>query len=186
MFVNGDKLVVKKNVMGVLNEGDIVKVIDVGENGLIKFAFGENFMHMGLMTSNECEEHFEKIVTTEVQTVPWELIEEILDNSDFHAFTTFDKCTTVSCLLPNGYVITESNICTNPEHYDEETEFGVCWEKIADKLYELETYRLHCEEHHCDCDCCYEDEFDECLDTDLDCDDCDDYDCPNNSNRLFS
>lgn len=33
-----------------------------------------------------------------------------------------------------------------------------------------------------DCDECDFDEFDECLDTDLDCDDCEDYDCPYNSN----
>ena len=61
MLVNGDKLVVTKKVAGFLNEGDIVKVVNVDEKGMITFAFGDGFLHMGLMNDAECKEHFEKV-----------------------------------------------------------------------------------------------------------------------------
>ena len=61
MLINGDKLVVIKKVAPFLNEGDIVKVVDVTEDGIISFAFGEGFVHMGVMNTVECENHFEKV-----------------------------------------------------------------------------------------------------------------------------
>ena len=51
MLANGDKLVVTKDVASFLKKGDIAKVVNVSENGLISFAFGNEFAHKGLMTS---------------------------------------------------------------------------------------------------------------------------------------
>lgn len=198
MLINGDKLVVKNRVAGFLDEGDIVKVVDVKDNGIISFAFGEAFEHMGLMSTDEYEKHFEKIEVEEKQEAPKiskERIDRILDESDFDIKTIFDKCTVVTCRLPNGFVITESSACVSPENYDEEMGFEICFSKIEDKLWELEGYRLQeelyreknnaneveCEDCYCD-ECPCGDECDECNDydclyTDLDCDDCDDYTC---------
>lgn len=194
MLVNGDMLVVKNRVSDFLDEGEIVKVVDVSDSGVISFAFGDDFIHMGFMSHDEYEKHFEKLTNNaKAPTVTEELIEEILENSEFDAYTVFDKCTVVSCRLPNGYVITESSACVSPENYDEETGFNICLDKIANKLWELEAYRLQEElyrESYCNCDhcngCCEEDyededEFDECLYTDLDCDDCTNYNCPHNT-----
>lgn len=223
---NGDKLVVKKTVAEFLKEGDIVKVITAGENA-ISFAFGENFMHMGVMTIAECEEHFEKFVEKAVApTVTPEHVQNIIDNSEFEVFTVFDKCTVAVCKLPNGFVIVESSACVSPENYDAELGAKICIDKITDKVWELEGYKLqnevheaHEEAHTCDCCECEnvkkgievngssiysdiltklyndikemfptnfddeeEEEFDECLDTDLDCYDCEDYGCPWNPN----
>lgn len=195
-ITNGDKLIVVKKVASFLDEGDVVTVMDVGENGMISFAFGDGFMHKGIMNTAECEEHFEKFVEKKIEapTITEEYIAEIMENSEFEIHTVFDKCTVVSCRLPNGFVITESSACVSPENYDKDTGAEICFDKIADKIWELEGYRLQqwlweneccCEE--CDgctceeeCDKC--DECDECLDTDLDCDDCEDFDCPFNSN----
>lgn len=195
MLTNGDKLIVTKKVAPFLDEGQIVKVTNVTDEGIISFAFGDNFMHMGVMNTAECESHFKKVEEKKASpTITGEYIAEIMDNSEFDIRTVFDKCTVVSCKLPNGFVITESSACVSPENYDKNMGVNICMGKIKDKIWELEAYRLQqwlweetLEEDCCceDCDgCCNECEegCDECLDTDLDCDDCEDYECPYNSN----
>lgn len=233
MINNGDKLVVKKTVAEFLKEGDIVEVVNSGD-GIIQFAFGENFMHMGVMTTDECENHFDKYVEkVAAPTVTTEHIRDIINNSDIEAFTIFDKCTVVACKLPNGFVIVESSACVSPENYDKDIGYDICFGKIVDKIWELEGYKLQNEvyeaheenmmAHTCDCCDCKnenndvndveesgssiydnileklfkdieklfptnslnddeEEDEDECLDTDLDCYDCEDYGCPWNPN----
>lgn len=198
MVANGDKLVVIKEVAPFLNKGDIVEVRNVTDNGIISFAFGEGLMHMGVMNTAECESHFEKVEEKkEIPEITEEYIAEIMENSEFETHTVFNKCTIVSCRLPNGFVITESSACVNPESYNAELGEEICFNKIADKIWELEAYRLQqqlWEEELGYCPCCCgeceeceyddndDDEFDECLDTDLDCDDCEDFECPFNPN----
>ena len=187
----GDKMVVTKKVASFLDEGDIITIVDVAENGMISFAFGEGFMHKGIMNAAECKEHFEKLEKKPTApTITEEYIAEIMENSEFEICTVFDKCTVVSCKLPNGFVITESSACVSPENYNEDIGAEICFDKIASKIWELEGYRLQqwlyeneccCEEcEGCTCDC--EEEIDDCLDTDLDCDDCEDFNCPWNTN----
>lgn len=199
MLVNvGDKLVVTKRIAGFLKEGDIVEIIDANENGLISFVFGDNFMHKGLMSVSECEQHFEKYEepkTVAAPTVTPDIIDEIIVNSNIEVMTIFDKCTIVACQLPNGFVIVESSACVSPENYDEETGVNICLDKIADKIWELEGYKLQeelvreefgldecpcddCDEYpYCE-ECCVEVEEDE----ELDCGNCDEYTCPVNPN----
>lgn len=200
MINTGDKMIVTKKVASFLDEGDIITIVDVADNGMISFAFGEGFMHKGIMNATECEEHFEKFIEkkAEAPTITEEDIAEIMENSEFEICTVFGKCTIVSCKLPNGFVITESSACVSPENYDEDMGAEICFDKIASKIWELEGYRLQqwlyeneccCEECKdctcdCECDCGREEEIDECLDTDLDCDDCEDFDCPYNTNFL--
>lgn len=195
MLTNGDKLVVTKKVATFLDEGDIVEVTSVTDDGVISFAFGEGLMHMGVMNTAEFESHFKRVeVEEEIMTITEEYIDEIIENSDFDVKTMFDKCTVVSCRLPNGFVITEYSACVNPEDYNEKLGVETCMKKIKDKVWELEAYRLQqflweektleeAEEEYCHCcygdceECEYEDK---CLSTDLDCDDCDDHTCPYN------
>ncbi|MBO5828745.1 MAG: hypothetical protein J6R59_09870 [Paludibacteraceae bacterium] len=201
----GDKFVVTKKVASFLDVDDIVKVIDVDEDGIISFAFGEEFMHKGVMNAAECEEYFEKIEEESAPSITPEYVEEIFAKSEIKTETVFGKCTIVSCKLPNGFVIVESSACVSPENYDEAMGIHICFDRIKNKIWELEGYRLqseiyendmevnecccgYCDE--CNNECCYDDcddfdydefeddDFDECLDTDLDCDDCDDIECP--------
>lgn len=189
MLVNGDKLVVTKDVADFLKEGDIVKVVNTNENGSIAFAFGDGFMHKGLMSASECEEHFKKYEEPKVAapTVTQKTVEKIMLDSDIEVMTIFDKCTIVACQLPNGFVIIESSACVSPENYDEETGVNICIDKIANKIWELEGYKLQeelarekieLEDEEDDYDDYYEDE-----DEELNCDECDDYDCPDNPHR---
>lgn len=196
MLNNGDKIVVKKKVADFLDVGDIAKVVSVMDGGTISFAFGNDFMHMGLMSADEFDEHFDKVEEkkAEAPKIDMERIEWIVNNSEIKVDTVFDKCTVVSCRLPNGFVIVESSACVSPENYDEEMGVDICLNKIANKLWELEGYRLQeelynancnceCECDNCCCDDCEdcEEEWDE--DIDVDCDNCEDYDCPINPNR---
>lgn len=191
MLKSGDKLVVVKKVASFLDEGDVVNVTNVTEDGVISFAFGDDFVHMGVMSNGEFENHFKKLEDIKMAppAITEESIGEIMESSDFEVFTSFDKCTIVSCRLPNGFVVTESSACVSPEGYNEELGTNICLDKIKDKIWELEAYRLQQELYEAgeiccceNCDCCdceeCEEEFDECLDTDLDCDDCEDTNCP--------
>ena len=191
----GDKLIVTKTVAPFLVEGDIVKVTDVTDEGVISFAFGDDFINMGVMSNNEYEKHFEKIEEefeeNEGLTITQEYVSEIMNNSSFDVSTVFNKCTVVSCKLPNGFVITESSACVNPENYDKNIGMDICMKKIEDKVWELEAYRLQqylyernlndcnccCDECCNDCEECDEKCDDECYYSDLDCDDCKNYEC---------
>lgn len=198
MHINvGDKFVAAKK-MWFLDEGTVINVIEVKDDG-VSFAIDGSSTTRVYMDFKSFGEHFEKIVEEEIIEVPpitEEYIAEIMENSEFETHTVFGKCTIVSCRLPNGFVITEYSSCVNPEDYDAELAEEICFDKIASKIWELEAYRLqqylweeetdccceNCDGRYCICEDECDEEFDECLDTDLDCDDCDDFDCPYNSN----
>lgn len=182
MLNNGDKLVVVKKVASFLDKGDIAKVINVNDDGIITFAFGDNFVHMGVMSHDEAYEHFEVMPEKTAPTITQEHIDEIMENSTFDVDTLFGKCTMVACKLPNGFVIVEYSACVSPENYDYKMGEEICMKKIKDKIWELEGYRLQeelyrekmNEEPSCpcccgDCDECFydEEEFEE--DEDDDC-----------------
>ena len=201
----GDKMIVTKKVASFLDEGDVISIVDVADNGMISFAFGEGFMHKGIMNAAECEEHFEKFVEkkAEAPTITDEHIAEIMENSEFEIHTVFNKCTIVSCRLPNGFVIVESSACVSPENYDEDMGAEICFDKIASKIWELEGYRLQqwlyensscgdCENCPCGGEGC-EDEIEVEVETDIDievdtdevdCEHCDDYNCLSNPHRF--
>lgn len=201
----GDKLVVTRNMSGFFNEGDIVEVTNVNEK-MVSFACSNTdtgnhirIARNGQMDIDTCNQYFMKLEEEKEEmvtapTITEEDIAEIMENSEFEICTVFDKCTVVSCKLPNGFVITESSACVSPENYSEDIGAEICFDKIASKIWELEGYRLQqwlyeneccceeCEGCTCDCECDCEEEIDECLETDLDCGDCEDFNCPYNTN----
>ena len=61
MLAKGNKLIVTVDVASFLKKGDVVEIVDV-EGDIISFAFGEDFMHKGMMNFAECEAHFTKYV----------------------------------------------------------------------------------------------------------------------------
>lgn len=187
----GDKIVAKKSTW-IAEEGKVGNVTKV-ENNFVSFTFDGNpkvNCTMDFDTFNICFEKIEEEI--EVPTITEEYIADIMKNSEFEIYTVFNKCTLVSCRLPNGFVIVESSACVNPEDYDVKLGEEICMKKIKDKVWELEAYRLQQflweeENDYCpcccgDCDECEYDNDDKCLSTDLDCDDCDDYTCPYNKN----
>ena len=170
MLVKGEKIeLIKSMGIGILNVGEICEVVDVSEDGVVSFKFGKNGMHLGCMSANEFEKYFKKYEEPKpVPTVTPERIEEIMNHSKLTVTTMFDKCTVVTCKLPNGFVIVESSACVSPENYDEKIGVEICINRIKDKVWELEGYRLQ-EELYQNNKTGFENE---CLCTDLDCDDC--------------
>ena len=137
----GDKIVAKKSTY-LADEGKIGNVIDVTDN-FISFAFDGNTKVSCTMDYNTFNNYFTKVEDkAEAPRIIEEYIDEILEHSKIAYSTMFDKCTVVSCQLPNGFVITESSACVSPENYDEEIGREICLNKIKDKVWELEAYLL--------------------------------------------
>lgn len=187
----GDKIVAKKSTW-IAEEGKVGNVMRA-ENNLVSFTFDGNPKVNCTMDFDTFNNYFEKIEEEiEIPAITEEYIKDIMENSEFEVCTVFGKCTMVACRLPNGFVVTESSACVNPEDYDENIGFDNCYKKIMDKVWELEAYRLQqwlWEEGHYPCPCCCGDceeceleDADECLNTDLDCDDCDNHACQFNKN----
>ncbi|PDY91500.1 Gp49 family protein [Bacillus toyonensis] len=78
-------------------------------------------------------------------TVTQEDINNIIENSHFFITTVFEKCTVVICQLPSGFIITESSACVDKINYDAELGEKICRERIKNKVWELEGYKLQCE-----------------------------------------
>ena len=79
---------------------------------------------------------------TERNTVTLDQINKILLGTKFEYQTIFGKTTIASAKLPNGFVIVESSSCVDPANYDEKIGRDICREKIINKLWELEGYKL--------------------------------------------
>ncbi len=47
------------------------------------------------------------------------------------------KTCVVQAVLNNGFTITESAACVDPENYDEEIGKSICMDKIESKIWEL-------------------------------------------------
>ena len=71
-----------------------------------------------------------------------ERIEQVMNHSKVTVQTLFDKCTVVACQLPSGFVIVESSACVDPKNYDEKMGVEICMNRIKDKVWEMEGYRL--------------------------------------------
>lgn len=52
------------------------------------------------------------------------------------------KTTIVSCVLVNGFIITESSACVDPKNYSKEIGTEICMEKIKDKIWFLLGFML--------------------------------------------
>lgn len=146
MLAKGDKIKLIVTMGMFDNIGEICEVVDVS-NGVISFKFG-NGMHLGCMSEDEFNKYFEKYEEpkAKINTVTEEYIDKLLDEAQVAVVNkVFDKCIIVAVQLKNGFVITESSACISPENYDKEIGFNICMNRIKDKLWELEGYRLQCE-----------------------------------------
>ena len=56
-----------------------------------------------------------------------------------------DKTCLVHVILKNGFELIESSACVDPANYDAEIGEEICLERIKNKLWELEGYKLQAE-----------------------------------------
>ena len=78
-------------------------------------------------------------------TITQEIVDTIYNNSQKYVKTLFDKMTLVSIQLPNGFCITESSACVDPENFSMDIGYEICENRIKNKIWELEGYKLQCE-----------------------------------------
>lgn len=78
-------------------------------------------------------------------TVNKEQIERIYNNAEKKIEKYWGKCTVVTIQLENGFTIVEHSACVDPANYNEQIGLEICEEKIKNKLWELEGYKLQCE-----------------------------------------
>jgi hypothetical protein len=76
----------------------------------------------------------QKITQTDIDT--------ILDKSQMEIIELFGKCTVVAVQLQNGFIISESSTCDDPANYNKEMNVQICLERIKNKIWELEAYKL--------------------------------------------
>ena len=69
-------------------------------------------------------------------------IDMLIESSAKHV-SRIGKKTCVVCLqLPSGFEITETSACVDPANYSEKIGEEICMERIKNKLWELEGYKL--------------------------------------------
>ena len=142
----GDKVIAKKSTW-IADEGKITDVTEVTDNS-ISFAFDGNPKVSCKMDFDTFNEYFAKVeveekAETEIPELTFDYIEAIMERSEIQVHSVCDKCTVVYCKLPNGFNIVESYTFANHEDYDEEIGADICLDKIMDRIWELEDYRLH-------------------------------------------
>lgn len=71
-----------------------------------------------------------------------ERIDHLLNSANVKVETVFGKCTTVVMQLENGFILTESSACVDPENYDPQLGKKLCYKHIENRLRELEGYAL--------------------------------------------
>jgi hypothetical protein len=72
-------------------------------------------------------------------------IDQLIAKSQITVKSVFGKCTIVSVQLPNGFIMVESSASVDAMNYNEVQGMNICIQKIKDRLWELEGYRLQCE-----------------------------------------
>lgn len=78
-------------------------------------------------------------------TVTQQDIDNILEKTQWTVEEFHGKCTVVVAKLPNGFILTESSACADPADYDVNIGIECCKERIVNKIWELEGYRLQSE-----------------------------------------
>lgn len=75
-------------------------------------------------------------------TITQERINNILKNTRIETEKYGDKTTILKATLPNGFVIVESSSCIDPNNFDMEIGSKICMERLENKIWELEGYKL--------------------------------------------
>lgn len=75
-----------------------------------------------------------------------EQIDQLIADSKVEDTKIGVKSTVVAVTLPNGFTIIESSSCVDPENYNHQMGMDICLGRIVNKVWELEGYRLQCEQ----------------------------------------
>lgn len=75
-------------------------------------------------------------------------IDDILDKAEFHIeHRIFGKQCIIVASLENGFTIVGESACVEASNYEETIGVELAMERIRERLWELEGYRLQCRLH---------------------------------------
>ena len=80
-----------------------------------------------------------------MKTITKAEIEAVLQGSVFQDVKMGKKTTVLHCTLPNGFELVESSACVDPNNYDHAIGVKICMDRILNRIWALEGYRLQCE-----------------------------------------
>lgn len=145
----------------IFDKGTIVELKGVDDNNIVSFTFNDGKSN-GFMDTNTFKEYFKLVENKPSVDEPdyeadWDDVYEIIEESNIEIKTVDDDIVVVRCKLPNGFVIAESYYCKNADEIDFIYDTHV--EMIADKIFELESYRINDENYRNNCRKCCENKF---------------------------
>lgn len=153
MLNKGAKIISIRDNGSIIKSGDIFYVTEVTEDGDVFYESEDGKQH-GCVSGDMFDKYFdvvevkpENMFKTFQTKVTGSDVDDLLERSKFIIDRVFDKCTIVSCQLPNGFVIVETSSCVDPDNYDEDLGVEVCMKRIKDKVWELEGYLLQNDIH---------------------------------------
>ena len=77
-------------------------------------------------------------------TITKQDIDNILKDTLIKVEQYGDKTTVLKATLPNNFVIVESSSCVDPANFDMKIGEEICMDKLVNKIWELEGYKLQC------------------------------------------
>lgn len=137
----------------IFDKGTIVELKGVDDNNIVSFTFNDGnsngFMDIG--TFKKCFKAVKNKPSVEESNyeADWDDVYEIIEESDIEIKTVDDDIVVVRCKLPNGFVITKSYYCKTS--YEIDFIYDTHIEMIADKIFELESYRINDENYRNNC-----------------------------------
>jgi hypothetical protein len=78
-------------------------------------------------------------------TVTHQQVCEIFEKSVRETEVWGNKTFIMKCVLPNGFVIVEYASCVDPANFSTNVGYEICEERIKNKIWELEGYKLQSE-----------------------------------------
>ena len=73
-----------------------------------------------------------------------EQVNSVLANAEIRDEKWWGNMTIVSVRLSNGWTITETSACVDPDEYDHELGKQICLRKVKDKVWMLLGWSLNC------------------------------------------
>lgn len=139
----------------IFDKGTIVELKGVDDNNIVSFTFNDGNSN-GFMDTNTFKEYFKAVenkpsVEESNYEADWDDVYDIIEKSDIEIKTVNDDIVVVRCKLPNGFVIAKSYYCKNAYEIDIDFVYDTHIEEIADKIFELESYRINDENYRNNC-----------------------------------
>lgn len=150
---NKDRILIRlsQGYIGSISYDELIKYFEkVKANNYISYDNHNSFnFNSKLVNQNNCsncfgcsmcDECYDDCDDLEINSM--DIAEDILSESEFNVMTVFDKCTIVSCRLPNNFVIVEYSACISPEDYDIDIGVKICMNRIKNKICEMIAYQI--------------------------------------------